>query len=968
MKHHLRFTKTTALALFVAAYSYFSSVLYSQSSGTQPAQQPQSAQAQTLPQGTGSITGKITDGETGEPMRGATVQVIGTKKGAIADVKGVYTIKGLPAGTYTLRFNYIGFKPKTVENIEVKDGQAVAMPIVLESAVKKTEEIVVQATRINDNAAAMLAQRKNAAQVSDGIGEAEIKKLPDADAGQALKRVPGITLVEGKFVYVRGVGERYSNTTLNGAALTTTEPDKKAFAFDMFPAEFLQNANVAKSFTPDLPGNFAGGLVQLNTVDFPEGFSLRVNASAGYNTNVTFQNNAFLTTEGSPTDWLARDNGLRALPADMPANRREMNQLLEGVARGDQASITRWQNLGRAFNSNTVRQDRLTALPNGSFGLSYSDVFNIADNDFGIIASLSYGNAYQINTIERAGILADRSPLFKLDGLQAQRSVNIGGLLNLAYKIGEHSSLSFKNVYNRSMDDEAVDLRGQDLGYQFLDLKMFSFQFVEKELYSGQLSGEHTLKDVNNLLIDWKASFSTSFRNEPDFRRFRYSRQTAEALANPNEPFEMQIIQSQQGDGARAGRFFSTLRENALLGAVNATLPLEKARVKVGALAERRTRTFLARSITVIEPRNGGVGIDFSAPMQQLLSPANFRLNGIGISEDTRLSDAYDATESLFAAYAMADMPFTLGGLDLRLIGGLRFENNTQQLNSFAINDQPVTVNLYTPDILPSLHLVWKASDISNVRLSATQTLARPSLREFAPFAFFDFQIQALVQGNPELKRSLIQNFDVRYELFPNSGEVISISGFYKRFQDAIEETIFPQQSELTRTFTNADGIATNFGFELELRKNLGFIGSYFENFVFTANYTWVRSELTVAQGGKTDTRPMWGQSPFTLNVGFYFTEPTTRTSFNIAYNTYGRRIIQVGQRGAFSFDDPHVYELPRDVIDASLVQPLGEALEVKLTARDILNQRLVWEQGGVRVASNIRGATYTLGVSYRLK
>jgi TonB-dependent receptor len=957
---HNRFLRGFATLLFVAIcfLSLLGSTafLFGQSSQTPP------------PSGTGVITGKISDAESGDVLRGATVQVLDTRKGAIADVKGTFTVRGLAAGTYKLKFNYIGYKSKTVENIEVKDGQTVNVSVVLESAAKKTDEVVVEVKRLNDNAAAMLAQRKNAAQVSDGIGEAEIKKLPDADAGQALKRVPGVTLVEGKFIYVRGVSERYSNTTLNGAALTSTEPDKKAFAFDMFPSEFLQNANVAKSFTPDLPGNFAGGLVQLNTIDFPEGFMVRFSASSSYNTNVTLRNNEFLAAPGSSSDWLAFGGSLRALPADMPANRREMNELLAGVNRGDQASITRWQNLGRSFSNQTLRQERQTAAPNTSFSVAVSNIFNVADNDLGVIASLSYGNGYQINTIERNGILADRSPLFRTNGLQSQRSASWGGMLNVAYKIGDHSSISFKNIYNRSMDDEAVDLEGQDLGYQFLDLRMQSFQYVEKELYSGQLSGEHTIKDANNLLLDWKASYSSSLRDEPDFRRFRYARQTIEAVSNPNLPYEVQVIQSQQGDGTRAGRFFSKLQENAFSGSLNATLPVEALRIKVGGLAEQRTRSFSARSITIIEPRNGGINVNYSLPLNEVFAPSNFRIDGLGISEDTRLSDAYTATETLFAGYAMADVPFELAGLNLRLVGGLRFEANTQVLNSFAVNDQPVNVNLPTNDLLPSLNLVWKASENSNVRLSATQTLARPSLREFAPFAFFDFQQQALIQGNPELKRALIQNYDVRYELFPGVGEVISASVFYKSFQDAIEETIFPQQSELTRTFANAEGTAINYGFEVELRKNLAFLGSYGENFVFSANYTFVRSELTVLQGGKTDTRPMWGQSPFTLNVGLYFTEPTLKTSINIAYNTYGQRIIQVGQRGAFAFEDPHVYELPRDVIDASIIQPFGEGFEAKFTARDILNQQLIWKQGGERVASNLRGATYSLGISYRIR
>ena len=922
--------------------------------------------AQT-PAAGGTITGAIRDGESGEVLRGATVQVLNTKKGAIADVKGTFSIKGLPAGTYSLRFNYIGYKPKTFEGVVVSDGQTTPLNAVLESSIKKTEEIVVQASRINDNAAAILAQRKNAAQMSDGISEAEIKKLPDSDAGQALRRVTGVTLSEGKFVYVRGVNERYNNTTLNGAGLSSTEPDKKAFAFDMFPSEFLQNANVAKSFTPDLPGNFAGGLVQLNTIDFPDGFSLRFNASTAYNTNVTLANGKYFGSPSSNGDWIANGSSSRALPSDFPANRREMNDLLAGVNRGDASAIQRWTGLGQRMNSNAWRTERATAAPNGGVGISFTNVYNVADNDLGVIASFNYGNSFGLNTIIRDGILADRSYLFQTKGQQASRSVNVGGMFNLAYKIGDHSSISFKNIYNRSSDDEAVILDGQDVGYQFLDLQLRSFQFVQKELYSGQLNGEHTFKDAGNLLLDWRLSYSTSVRDEPDFRRIRYARQ----LANPDAPFEAQIIQSQQGDGTRAGRFFSYLTENSLSGAVNVTIPLQTFKVKAGGLFEQRKRTFTARSITIIEPRNAGIDVDFATPIDnvdRLFSPANFRLDGLGISEDTRLSDAYNASENLIAGYAMADVPLEIAGAQIRIIAGARLEYNEQNLTGFAINDSPVNVNLPFLDVLPSLNILWKLDNSTNLRASASQTLTRPSLREFAPFAFFDFQQQALTQGNPALIRALIQNYDIRLETFPAPGEVLSINPFYKIFTNAIEETIFPQQSELTRTFTNAQGTAFNYGIELEARKSLSFLGEYGQNFVVNANLTLVQSQLTVAQGGLNDTRPMWGQAPYTINIGMFFSEPTTKTSLNIAYNITGRRIVSVGQLGAFSFADPHIYELPRNVVDISLVQPLFGSLEVKLSARDILNQPLLWEQGGVITASNIRGATYSLSLSYRIR
>jgi TonB-dependent receptor len=323
----------------------------------------------------------------------------------------------------------------------------------------------------------------------------------------------------------------------------------------------------------------------------------------------------------------------------------------------------------------------------------------------------------------------------------------------------------------------------------------------------------------------------------------------------------------------------------------------------------------------------------------------------------------------LTAAYAMADLPFTLFGLELRSIFGVRVENNTQKLNSFTLNGDSIEVVRDLLDVLPSINFVWKVDNNTNIRASASQTLTRPSLREFAPFAFYDFQMQALQTGNPNLIRTLIQNYDLRYEYFPNPGEVISVSAFYKNFQNAIEETIFPAQSELTRTFSNAQNDAQNYGLEFELRKGLGFISSSFEPVLFSMNYSWIQSQIEVLQGSVTDKRAMWGQSPYSLNVGLSYVQPEWLTNFNVAYNRFGRRIVQVAQQGIYTFEDPHVYEMPRDVIDISISQPLFDnSYEIKFALRDLLNQQLVWLQGGETIATNLRGTNYSLSMSYRVR
>jgi TonB-dependent receptor len=320
----------------------------------------------------------------------------------------------------------------------------------------------------------------------------------------------------------------------------------------------------------------------------------------------------------------------------------------------------------------------------------------------------------------------------------------------------------------------------------------------------------------------------------------------------------------------------------------------------------------------------------------------------------------------LLAGYAMIDLPFTIAGMESRIITGARIEKNVQRLNSFDVTDNRVYVDQDLVDILPAINWILRPVKDFNIRASASQTLARPSLREFAPFQFYDFQQQATIAGNPKLIRSLIQNYDLRLEYFTGAGEVLSVSGFYKRFDNAIEETLFPQQSEIVRSFANANGTADNIGVEFEIRKNLGTMAEWLMPFTVSLNTSIVDSRIVVEQAGVKDTRSMWGQSPYSVNASLYYSNVESGTNVSVAYNTYGRRIIQVNLVGVFQ-GNPHVYELPRDVIDFSIQQTVGQSLELKVSIRDLLNQPLKWEQNGALIQSNIRGMSMSLGLGYRI-
>jgi len=540
-----------------------------------------------------------------------------------------------------------------------------------------------------------------------------------------------------------------------------------------------------------------------------------------------------------------------------------------------------------------------------------------------------------------------------------------GGLFNMAYKLGGHSTVSFKNIYNQSADDEVVVLQGNDYN-QDRERRFYSAQFVEKSLYSGQVAGQHNLP--GDILTEWNGGFSRSTRNEPDLRRLRYSRQNDNELFSADVPSE-----TAKGDGTVAGRFFSDLIDNAYTAGLNITIPVSTAKIKTGALLERRDREFGARSFTIIQSKSifpdvDPEGINLTASPDKLFDSTNFRANGLGIAEDSKKSDQYAADEQLNAGYAMVDMPFSIGDENFRIITGVRVENNTQRLPAVYTGDnQLISIERNTTDILPALNLIWKTSENTNVRVSGSQTLTRPNLREFAPFAFFDFQRQARVQGNTDLQRALIWNFDARYEYFPRPGEVLSVSTFYKSFQNAIEETILPSSGNPVFSFQNASGTALNYGIEFELRKQLGFIAEDLENLGASVNVSLINSEVNVRQGNLNDTRPMWGQSPYSINLGLFYQHPDIGTQVNVGYNRSGERIIQVGLLGSYDFANPHVYEQPRDVVDISLSQPIIAGLEARLVVRDVLNQELIWLQGGRNVASNLRGRTLNFSIGFTL-
>ncbi len=863
-----------------------------------------------------TIRGKITDASNSDPLIGAVIKIEGTKLGAVTDLDGTYEIPDIAAGKYTVIFSYIGYQSKTVKDVIVNLKDATKIDIALDADGIETEEITVESTSTLANEQSLLLEQKNSTKIQDGISEQQIKRAPDAAASDVLKRVPGVSIVDNKFVFVRGTSERYNNTTLNGVLVPSTEADRKSFSFDLIPAKLLENIIVAKSFTPDLVGNFSGGLVQLNTKDFVDGFTLGFETTGSFLSGTTSKGDFYNYDAGQKQILFYNsglDNGGRSIPSAFPTTK-----------------FTSPNSYGQSL-INSWGQDNRKAPANGGFQLALGNNFNLFNNPLGILFAYTYKNGFANESITRSEYNSDTSTLVSYKGRSSNYIVLNGGVLNINYKIGNNNKLSFKNTKSINSEDITQYYEGITRISDYYDRKLYGTEFTERSLYSGQLSGSHYINSISKLNLTWIASYSESERNEPDTKTVYYQKE--EGSQDPYQVPLTVIPNENVGE-----RFYSKLFDISRNFLVNFDMDFlkiskQRSKIKFGLFADGTDRNFTAR---VFEPKlavSSNLGL---LPIERIFSPEYFQPDLMYIVETTDKSDAYTANENTYAGYVMFDLPVK----KLRVVTGLRFENDEQKVNGFVrTTGVPVYVNQRNNDYLPSLGLTYSLNENTNIRASATQTVSRPELREIAPFSYIDFVTGGDLSGNPKLEESLIQNYDLRYEIFPAAGEIASVSLFYKHFDQPIEKVIVPTLVGPipAYSFANAKEGAVNYGLEIELRKKLGFISKDLTDFTFNGNFALINSKVKLGglQSAASETeRRLQGQSPYTLNLGVYYDNYNLGVSVNVVYNQYGEKISEVGRVG---FSDR--YEKGRGLLDFSASKTFLKNFEGKFTIRNILNQ-----------------------------
>ena len=901
------------------------------------------------------LSGKIVSAKN-EPIPGVSIKIAGSQEGTASDIEGRYSLMLTPLKKYTIEFSAVGYVGKSVSDVEVGPGLDNDLNIVLEVEPKNIAGVTVKTTtRRQENTAALLTFQKNNISLSSGLAADFIRRTPDKNTGEALKRVSGASVQDNKFVVIRGLSERYNAVIINNAQLPSSEPDKKAFSFDVIPAALIDNIIVNKTATPDLTGEFAGGVVQINTKDVPTKNQLSLGISFGFNTQSAFKD--FLSNERNNTDWLGFDDGTRDLPLGFPKTQQEYRL----------AGTEKQIELSRLFNNDVYGEKTSTALPTQTYSLTWSNASRWKDGGtFGTILSLQYRSSMLKYEVDRKLHDDVGNTVVEVNDDQNRYGVNIGSLANFTYVKGQHK-ISFKNLFNQLFEDNYYTRTGVNSD-RIQDINFRSSVLNQRSLYSAQLEGEHQLNS-NGVKLRWNGNFSYNFKTQPDLRTSAYSRSQGSS-----DPFE------HNDDDTR--RFFSDLKDYSYGANGSLTFPFtmgeDKQNFKVGGSVLMRVRDFDSR-ITRYEPANP-TQFDPSKnllPFDQIFAPENIAMDGFKILDFTNNQDEYFGVSAVDGMYGMFDNKF---GDKTRLVWGVRVEYFEQFLRTEDVSAKEVIINTEKWDVMPSINFTYSPSLKHAIRASASRTVARPEFREIAPFSFYDYELNYGVNGNPDLKRSAIINGDLRYELYPRGGEAITIGAFYKSFDDPIEFRLDPS-SVLDRRnygYFNTDK-AYSVGAEFEVRKGLGFINSSFETFSLFANLTYTYSEVTLesTSGGgatTTSTRPLQGQSPYLINLGLQYNSKTTIWSGSILYNRIGQRLALVGLP---DFGFPDIYERPRDQLDIQLAKKIFQKRgELKIIWADLLNPAYMFyeniDKEKAYSATNDRlfnsytpGSTITVGFTY---
>lgn len=915
--------------------------------------------AQTSPK-RGIIKGHLIDLVSGEGLIGANVLVDGLTLGAATDVEGNYTINNVPVGTYNLTVTCISYKNTKIQNVIIEQDKVTLLNSTVESSVQALGEIVVKGTRKTNTEMALISQIKEAKMVVSGISAEQILKSQDRDAAEVVRRIPGVTIVDNRFINIRGLNERYNTVWLNDAVAPSSETDRKSFSFDIVPSNLLDRILIFKTPSAELPGDFAGGMVKVYTrkPNYTEE-SFNISLTAGFRQGTTFQD--FTSDKSYGSDWTGFGYQDRLLPTATPDG--------NGVIPVAQA---------KTF-SNNYALSKSSALPDRRVNLSYLRGFKIGEISMGSLSAISYSNTLTTFNINRLDIY--RESVSNRDE-QSGNNVKVSLLQNFVVSLGDGGKLEFRNMYNQSSRNQVTSRNTFDEAGVNQTKYSYAMGYQSRSTYNGQLAGFHNIKLLGGLQVEWVLGYASSVKHEPDYRRTQFNFQSQQA-----------ILPQSGVDLFTGSRLYQDLTENIYSGNLGFKQKInDKVEINFGGYVENKDRAFVARqfgySLSAVNKNYNAVisqpiGVIFGT--QNVEQGAGLRLeedgNSIATQAGIKPNYSYDASNQLAAGYISGD--FTLD--KIKIVAGLRFEHNNQAILA-GLNGTKIDQTITTDKLLPSINLSYNLTEKTLFRLAYGRTLNRPEFREWAPFVYYDFDVNALNYGSlylqtggngtlgTLLKVADIDNFDLRYEYYPSEGENVHVGIFYKKFTNPIEASI-ANNPNLSFTYINAPSAFTA-GIEVDIRKKLSFLNTkFFNKMSVLFNASLIKSEVAVnAQQSWTPNRKLQGQSPYVVNMGLYYQSKNWQVS--TLYNVFGERIVYIGSGNLYYSE---VVEMPRHTIDLTISRNISDKISVNFGISDLLNQSVLMLQDDPNKKDSVfdrnstdphfidykRGSYYTLGLKY---
>jgi outer membrane receptor for ferrienterochelin and colicin len=881
---------------------------------------------------TGAISGVVFDAGTGETMPAVNVAVEGTLRGASTGADGEFSISNLSPGKYNLAFSFISYKTLIVEGVEVKQGSVTELTASMTDQSVELNDIVVVATKRNDSEVSVMSNIKSSPVVISGISAQLISRTQDRDASEVVRRLPGVSIVDDRLIVVRGLSARYNNVWLNNASAPSLESDTRSFSFDLIPSSMIENIFILKSPTAELPADYAGGFIKISTTGIPSENRFFVSYGATFREYTTFSN-TFLEEPGSKLDWLTMGASYRSLPENMPSHL----DLYDNATNPD--ILNRITEIGRSLN-NAWEGAQSMAIPDQKFSAGLNTRFDKGNFIAGNVTSVTYSysndfTSYRNNSYSIYNFINDTPGIIDefIDN-QYKTSARVGLMHNWTVYPGVTGmKLEFRNFFTTIGESKVTMRTGQDWYNNGRYIKAGEVKYSNKLIYSGQLGGEQLFNE-GKTIIDFTTGYSFSLRDEPDLRRYRY-------ISNDGGiSIPYRLLFGTNPDLSSVSRMWIDLNENNYSGLINFSHKFDlgslKMEFKTGAYAENKAREFNARNFGYATSTDLSPLSATTLAVSEIFEPVNINLNdGLKLKEITALSDSYTASSTVIAGFVNLRVRF---GVRADLSVGLRAEKSGQELRSYRQGTTiRVDVERDTLNFFPSANFAWNLTDRSLVRITYGMSVNRPEFREMAPFYFVDFDQNAGIYGNEDIKQAYIHNFDLRYELYPGNSETFNVGVFYKNFINPIEVSI-RGNNPTQFSFDNISS-AYSYGLEAEARKTLGFISERLEDLTAVFNLSLIKSSVAF-------DRPLQGQSPYIINIGLYYQKSGNGITASLVYNRIGKRIIAVGRPSPNEWESiPDIYEMPRNVADFAISKKIGERFEIKAGIKDIFGEKVVFQQ-----------------------